>query len=262
MLTALTAVPIPAFDDNYLWLIHGPNHTAVIVDPGDAQPVMDYLRKQQLELIAILVTHHHNDHIGGINTLTQYWDIPVYGPSSPHIPQVTHTVGDGDTVTLFNESHRFDVMTVPGHTLDHIAYEATINNQPAVFCGDTLFAAGCGRIFDGSSALLYQSLQRLNQLPAETLIFCTHEYTLANLAFAQAVEPHNQDILERIETESAKRQQGQPTLPSQLSLERATNPFLRCNTSDVKTAINAHFNSNESNQEALFIQLRRWKDHF
>jgi hydroxyacylglutathione hydrolase len=259
----INVVPIPAFDDNYIWLIKGPDNKAVIVDPGDAEPVLSFISEEQRTLSAIIITHHHWDHIDGINDLLRFYDVPVYGPDSPRIPQITHKVKEGSIVTLFDAPlFELNVIEVPGHTRDHIAYTGLVNNKPAIFCGDTLFAAGCGRLFDGTHEQFCHSLQKINQLPAETQIFCTHEYTLANLKFAEAVEPSNQDIKNRIKNEQKKRLKHLPTLPTTLGLERRTNPFLRYHENDVTSAINAYWASEHSSPEALFTGLRRWKDEF
>jgi len=259
----IITTPIPAFDDNYLWLIQNDNNTdAVIVDPGDAGPVLDVLQKKKLNLSAIIITHHHWDHIDGIEDLLKYYDVPVYGPDSPRIPKVSITVKEGDTVSLFNGALVLKVLEVPGHTKDHIAYVGEIDQRPALFCGDTLFAAGCGRLFDGTYEQFYQSLGKLNQLPGNTLVYCTHEYTMANLSFAHAVEPTNQAINKRIKNEQIKRDQNKPTLPTHLRLEQETNPFLRYREPHVALAINQFWQANWSSDLELFTGLRRWKDKY
>ncbi|MEO0444131.1 MAG: hydroxyacylglutathione hydrolase [Pseudomonadota bacterium] len=255
--------PISAFDDNYLWLIKGPDQKAVVVDPGDGHAVIRAMESKALALQSILITHHHNDHIGGVQTLLHYRDVPVYGPLSPKIPQITHPLADGDTLDIFSSPQfSLKVIEVPGHTRDHIAYFGKIENKYWLFCGDTLFAAGCGRLFDGTHQQLNHSLNKLNSLPAETEIYCAHEYTLSNLAFAKAVEPDNQAIAKRIDNEQNKRKLGLPTLPSTLALEQATNPFLRLNQATVQGAINQYWNSDLASMDQLFTGLRRWKDEF
>lgn len=251
--------PIPAFTDNYLWGVHDGTN-AWIVDPGDAEPVMVWLEKRQLTLAGILITHHHPDHIGGIDTLHLYApSAVVIGPDNPRIGGLTRTVGDGDDVTLLG--HTFHILSVPGHTLDHLAYFCPTLTPPRLFCGDTLFAAGCGRLFEGSPAQMWRSLQRLAALPADTLIYCAHEYTLANLRFALAVEPDNAELQQRHRDAQALRAAGQPTVPSTLALELATNPFLR----SPKPAVMARAREQEPavcDSETAFAALRRWKDQF
>lgn len=256
--------PIPAFtgtNDNYIWSIEL-NQQAVIVDPGDAKPVLAYLQQAQLALSAIIITHHHWDHIDGIDELLRFFPVPVYGPQSDKIPQITKPLFDGNCITLLDGKLALQVIAVPGHTRDHIAYLSDINANTALFCGDTLFAAGCGRLFDGSYEQFTASLKKINSLPETTLIYCTHEYTLANLRFASAVEPKNAAIAKRAKNEQLKRQHNQPTLPTTLKLERQTNPFLRYQEPQVKEAINHYWEQDWSDDVALFTGLRRWKDSF
>jgi hydroxyacylglutathione hydrolase len=263
--SSYSIIAIPAFQDNYLWLIRDDNGNAVAVDPGDATPVLAYLQAHALTLTGILITHRHHDHIDGIEQLLSQWQVPVYGPNSSYIPQITEIVKHEDSVTLFNESESpitLAVMEVPGHTLDHIAYFGHINSEPALFSGDTIFAAGCGRLFDGTSQQLNRSLQRLNQLPEATQIYCSHEYTLSNLAFAHTVESDNAAINQRIERETKKRARHLPTLPTTLKLERETNPFLRYLRPTVTDSINEHWQSGWSTPDEIFAALRRWKDTF
>ncbi len=259
----ITVTPIPAYTDNYLWLIEHSNGDAVIVDPGDAAPVLAVLKEKKLTLIAIIITHRHWDHVDGINDLLQYYHVPVYGPDSDAIPQITNKRGEGDKVSFFDQpSLELTILEVPGHTVEHIAYFGDIDNRPTLFCGDTLFAGGCGRLKGGTHEQLCHSLQRISQLPEETQIFCTHEYTLANLQFAKTVEPDNQTIQERLKNEQTKRRQNQPTLPTSLALEQQTNPFIRCNQSSVANSINQYWKSNWVTTQELFTGLRRWKDEF
>lgn len=258
----MTITPIPAFVDNYLWLITdsppaSSPQKAVIVDPGDAAPVIQALETNNLELEAILVTHWHKDHTGGINELLKYCNVPVYGPNSPHIPQVTNPLKNGEIVTLSTGS--FQVITVPGHTLDHIAYYNAENHT--LFCGDTLFSGGCGRMFEGTPEIFHKSLETLAQLPIQTQIFCTHEYTLANLQFSLAVEPTNPDIIEHINRAEIQQQKGEPTLPSVLSEELKINPFLRTN---IETVIEQALNQGAQSSKPVdvFATLREWKNNF
>lgn len=249
---------IPAFTDNYLWLLSR-GRDAVIVDPGDAAPVLQVLEQRGLKLTAILITHWHPDHIGGIKKLLDsLGPIPVYGPRAEFskIPQLTHQLDDGDKVSVLGQT--FDVLAVPGHTLGHIAYFA----DEQLFCGDTLFSAGCGRLFEGTPEQMYASLSRLAALPVQTRVYCTHEYTMSNLAFALAVEPGNKDLLERLDSVRQLRANNEPSLPTSLEIERATNPFLRTEVPAVVQAAQAHSNQISSSPEQVFAVLRRWKDGF
>ena len=256
--------PIPAFQDNYLWLMHRERQrSAVVVDPGDALPVQEALRERGLHLEAILVTHHHLDHTGGLQELLAEKQVPVYGPPGVQIPAVSHPLEAGDKVEVLKET--FEVLSVPGHTLDHIAYfrAAAGGDAPILLCGDTLFAGGCGRLFEGTPGTMWQSLERLSQLPPATRVYCAHEYTLANLRFARAVEPQNQALAKRWQRERQKREKGRPTLPSTIGLERATNPFLRCREETVQRAAAAHSEGRPPRgAAAVFAEVRKWKDNF
>ncbi|OUS10288.1 hydroxyacylglutathione hydrolase [Gammaproteobacteria bacterium 54_18_T64] len=253
---------IPAFQDNYLWLFHlSGERAAFVVDPGDALPVLKCLEQHDLELAGILITHHHPDHTGGIKALLTQYDVPVYGPDSANIPQITQQLGEGDNITLAGTN--FSVLEIPGHTLDHIAYHAAPNGgNPLVFCGDTLFSAGCGRLFEGSPQQMYQSLQKLAALPDATQIYCAHEYTLSNLAFATAVEPDSQALKEKIVADTQKREQGLPTIPTTLGIERETNPFLRCHLPPVAQAATQHGARQLQSPIEVLQEIRLWKDNF
>ncbi len=254
---------IPAYTDNYIWLIEHNSGEAVVVDPGDEKPVLEVLQEKNLTLVAIIITHRHWDHVDGIKPLLNYYPVPVYGPHSKRIPQVNHPVSEGDQLCFFSENPlTLSIIDVPGHTKEHIAYLEHSTEHCILFCGDTLFAAGCGRLFDGSHQELCRSLIKINQLPESTQIYCSHEYTLANLRFAQAVEPDNTAIENRIKIEQEKRDKQQPTLPTNLKLERETNPFLRFQQTSVTRAINQFWETTWSEQEDLFGALRRWKDKF
>lgn len=256
---------IPAFSDNYLWLLDN-GESALAVDPGDAEPIIEQLEAHQLSLDYILTTHHHPDHIGGIETLQSLYQTEVIGPNSRYIPQATRHVNNGDQLSLLGLN--IDVLTVPGHTLDHIAYFIAAPNplgSPLLFCGDTLFAGGCGRVFEGTFAQMRESLAKLRELPAETQIHCAHEYTQANLTFALAVEPGNQALVERAEQVAALRNSKQPTVPSTLALELATNPFLRYDADPVIAAAMQRKNASDRAQfgaDDVFAAIREWKDNF
>lgn len=254
-----TIRPIKAFNDNYIWLLEASSGDVVVVDPGDAAPVIAELAARQLSLSGILVTHHHFDHTGGVAELAAAWGCPVYGPQNPAIEAVTHRVAAGDHVDLLD--YRFDVLEVPGHTLDHIAFFQA-GSEPLLFCGDTLFAGGCGRVFEGTYPMMFDSLQRLAVLPNATRIYCAHEYTRANLEFARAVEPSNPEVLQRIAEVDALRDDKQPSVPSLLATERATNPFLRCSQESVIQGLLASGRDAGATPQALFAALRQWKDNF
>ncbi len=263
--TMLEFYPVPAFEDNYLWLItRAGNDGAFIVDPGDAAPVIAELARRSLSLAGILLTHHHFDHTGGIDALLSRWPVPVAGPDNPVIGQLSQVLAEGDRVSVLGAE--FEVLAVPGHTLDHIAlfYPGDGGGEaPALLCGDTLFAGGCGRLFEGTAAQMWASLCKLAQLPAATRVYCAHEYTLANLRFARAAEPDNSDLERRWDAADASRRQGQPTLPSTIALERATNPFLRCMEITTGSAMPAELGAGPfDTPEQAFAALREWKDRF
>lgn len=249
---------IPAFADNYIWCLSSTNSdSAVVVDPGDAAPVINYLQRHGLKLSAILITHKHWDHIGGIQRLIEvYPGIPVYGPRNEMIDGVTLKVGEGESIELHEIGATFAVLDIPGHTEGHIAYL----DEAVLFCGDTLFAAGCGRVFSGTHAQLYASLQRIAALSADTRVYCAHEYTLDNLGFAQWVEPESMALKQRIQRDRANRKAGLPTVPSSLEEELATNPFLRCHIPQVKDAAEKYAGKQLSNGEEVFTAVRNWKD--
>ncbi|MBU3070089.1 hydroxyacylglutathione hydrolase [Aestuariicella sp. G3-2] len=256
----LKIITVPAFTDNYLWLFHPENsNQAYVVDPGDAAPIEDALTQYGLTLAGILVTHHHGDHTGGIAALTKGRSIPVFGPKSQNIPSITHPLSEGDEVTIEGQA-AFKVIEVPGHTLDHIAYYSA--SEAVLFCGDTLFAGGCGRMFEGEPQQMQSSLAKLGSLPSETRVYCAHEYTLANLKFAQAVEPDNKHLQARNEQAEKARAQGQSTVPSTIGLELETNPFLRVNETSVINAANKQEPGNTNEPWQVFAVLRSWKDNF
>ena len=259
----LAAHPLPAFADNYIWLIEDGHGRAVIVDPGDAATAIAALQERHLALAAILVTHHHADHVGGVDDLRScYANVPVYGPRESPATCVTGPLGDGATIDVLGSPAT--VITVPGHTLDHIAYfiPGNATMAPLLFCGDALFACGCGRIFEGDARMMYASLQRLAALPADSRVFCAHEYTLGNIDFALAVEPDNARLQNRSETDRAARARGEPTVPSTLALELATNPFLRAHTAGVRGAAATHAGRELTGDPDVFAVIRSWKDVF
>jgi hydroxyacylglutathione hydrolase len=254
----IALTPIAAFTDNYIWCLNDATH-AVVVDPGDADPVLAYLTKNKLTLSAILITHHHHDHTGGIAKLASaYPDVPVIGPRGNHIRGITKSVSQGDAVHLPILSLHFQVMEVPGHTLDHIAFFG----HDIVFCGDTLFSAGCGRLFEGSPEQMLHSLNKLKRLPDSTTICGAHEYTLANVDFALAVESDNNALIEYQKWAKAQRNKGKPTLPSTLSEQKKINPFLRSHELSVKTAAEAYCEKILNDDVAVFAAIRSWKDKF
>jgi hydroxyacylglutathione hydrolase len=258
--SALTVQVVPAFQDNYLWLIHdGVN--AAIVDPGDAAPVLAALAQRKLSLTAILLTHHHADHIGGVPDLLRHAKVPVFGPRGENIAAITERVGEGERIDVPGLALQLEVFDVPGHTSGHIAYFSAAHHW--LFCGDTLFAGGCGRLFEGTAAQMAASLDKLASLPDETEVFCAHEYTLANLRFASAADSDNAQLRERIVAETAKRADGVPTIPSNIGLEKATNPFLRYRVPAVVDGLVAAGRlAANATPVAAFAALREWKNNF
>ncbi len=252
----LTITAVPALQDNYIWLLHLGSH-AVAVDPGEAAPVLDFLQKNKLHLDAILCTHRHHDHTGGISALREVYNVPVYGRKHPNNPHITHDLREGDTLRLNTLDTDFNVMETPGHLDDHIAFIA----PQAVFCGDVLFGAGCGKNFEGSLAQLHHSLQRLAALPDATLVYCAHEYTACDLPFAIACEPGNPDIRRRDVETKALRAANRPTVPFTIALEKATNPFLRCASPELIRTLQSR-GLVDTGELAVFTTLRQWRDRF
>lgn len=253
----LKIIPLPAFNDNYIWLLQSGAH-AVVVDPGDANVVAAYCQRQQLQLSAILITHCHGDHIGGVEELQQRYGCPVYAPAHPVLKSTTRPVSDNDRIAITQPEISFKVLSLPGHTAEHMGYYAA----GMLFCGDTLFACGCGRIFDGTARQLHQSLQKLAHLPPDTRIYCSHEYTLANQRFALTVEPDNLALQQRHRRDQALRDANQPTLPSTLADELASNPFLRCDNARIQQAVQRYCGHTLTDSEQVFAELRCWKDTF
>ena len=257
-------IALPAFADNYIWMLHD-DRQAIVVDPGDAAPVAAALDARGLTLAAILVTHHHPDHVGGLAALRPRLRgaaAAVYGPSREAIPQPFQPLADGDVVDLLGL--RFQVIDVPGHTAGHIAYHLPATDAgaaPVLFCGDTLFSGGCGRLFEGTPAQMHQSLGRLAALPGDTRVCCAHEYTESNLKFANAVEPANAALARYTLACRALRADGLPTLPSTIAQERAINPFMRCDAPDVIAAAQAQ-GAADASGPAVLGALREWKNRF
>ena len=264
----LKVEPIPAFQDNYIWAIHD-GRNAAVVDPGEAAPVERFLVDKGLALGAIVITHHHGDHQGGVADLLAAHPtgpdgtpMPVIGPAGERIGERTQAVREGDTVTLQAPALQLRVLDVPGHTAGHVAYVGELQGAgPAVFCGDTLFATGCGRLFEGTPAQMLASLDKLAALPGETRVYCAHEYTRSNVRFARAVEPGNAALAAWDARVEALRGQGQPTVPSTIALEREVNPFLRSREPAVRAAVRAQGGNVAGDAEA-FGALRGWKDNF
>ena len=253
-------IPLPAFQDNYLWVLHD-GHRALVVDPGDAQPVLQFLQRDGLQLEAILVTHHHPDHIGGVDALRDATGARVYGPARERIPEPLERLEEGDAVTVLGL--RFEVLDVPGHTSGHIAYYcADVDGAPLLFCGDTLFSGGCGRLFEGTPAQMLASLDKLAALPGATRVCCTHEYTLSNLNFARAVEPGNAELINYSQRCEELRQRDLPTLPSTIAQEKQINPFLRTRLPGVAQAARAFDAATPEDDVAVFAAIRQWKNQF
>lgn len=259
----MNLLALPAFTDNYIWMLHD-GRKALVVDPGDASPVLEALQRQGLELAAILVTHRHLDHVGGLSALRPHLKGLVYGPANSDIDGVDVKVGD-DFYMEF-QGHRVDVWDTPGHTADHVTYLVRTdlvqpNQPPLLFCGDTLFSAGCGRLYDGTAEQLFKALSRLATLPGNTTVCCTHEYTLDNLRFARAVEPDNAATLAYEQACQQRRALGQPTLPTTISTELAVNPFMRCDQPQVIASARQHGAQDDEGQ-TVFTALRQWKNSF
>jgi hydroxyacylglutathione hydrolase len=249
---------IEAFTDNYIWLITT-IEGSIVIDPGESSKIINFLKEKQLNLKAILVTHHHFDHTGGIKEILFHFPVDVFGPFNNGIENINKKLKDGDKVSIIGIE--FEIIEIPGHTLDHIAFYSENNGSPILFCGDTLFAGGCGRVFEGTSDQMYESLKKLKILPDNTSVYCGHEYTLSNLKFAKEAEPFNQNTLSRYNEVLELREKGFPSIPSSLSTELKTNPFLRSDVEEVQENISIKFKTTKEPKE-IFKALRSWKDNF
>jgi hydroxyacylglutathione hydrolase len=248
---------VDAFNDNYIWILDD-GAEAVVVDPGQAAPVVRYLEENRLRLAGLLLTHHHADHIGGVEDLVGTRSLPVFGPDDPRMAAVNRPCAHGDTVRFERPSLRFEVIETPGHTTSHIAF----HGHGRLFCGDTLFSVGCGRMFEGTPAQMLRSLDRLAALPADTAVHCAHEYTRSNCTFARTVDPDNRALLDRCAEVDRLRRDRQRTVPSRLDEERACNPFLRTRDPDLIAAARRHDARCDGTPESVFATLRAWKDDF
>ena len=256
-MNSIEVIPVRAFNDNYVWtLVNGGN--AAVVDPGDAAPVLDYLRAHQLTLTAILNTHHHADHVGGNEELLRHYRVPVYGPFDERIASVSKRVRESDRFTLDGIGIELSVLEIPAHTRSHIAF----HGAGLLFSGDTLFACGCGRLFEGTPRQMYDSLAKLTALPDRTLIYCGHEYTLSNIRFARAAEPGNPLLAGWEEEAAAQRERGEPTLPSTIAREKAANPFVRCNQPGVIASASKRAGKALTDAVSVLAEIRDWKNNF
>ncbi|RZI83223.1 MAG: hydroxyacylglutathione hydrolase [Rubrivivax sp.] len=259
----MNLLALPAFADNYIWMLHD-GHKALVVDPGDATPVLEVLKRQGLELAAILVTHRHLDHVGGLQALRPHLKGLVHGPTNSNTEGVDVRVHEGIYIDF--QGLRVDVWDTPGHTADHITFLVRFDLQqpgqpPLLFCGDTLFSAGCGRLYDGTAEQLFNALSRFRDLPGNTVVCCTHEYTLDNLRFARAVEPDNTDTVAYEQDCQRRRARGEPTLPTTIDIELSVNPFMRCDRPQVIASAQQHGARDDSGLE-VFTALRQWKNSF
>ncbi len=255
----LEIIPLPALKDNYIWLLKNKasRHVA-IVDPSEAEPVLKFLKSEQLIPIAIMITHHHWDHVGGIAGITEHFSIPVYTPKTETVPGSTNPVAEGDVVKLHELDLNLNILDVPGHTAGAVAYY----NDAMVFSGDTLFTAGCGRMFEGTPPQMHASLSKFKTLPDDTLLYCGHEYTVSNLRFAAAVEPQNEAIQQRLQQAEEARRIDKATVPATLAEEKQTNPFLRCEQQTVIDAASQHSGEALAEPAQIFAAIRQWKDSF
>ena len=255
----IEVLPIKAFSDNYIWVIKNTKtNYCLLVDPGQSEPVLSFLSEQELILEAIIITHKHADHVGGVNEILKTYSVPTFGPHKEVKAWAENDVQQGEKLNFSNTGISFQVMEIPGHTHGHVAYYSPGH----LFCGDTLFVAGCGRVFEGTMAQMYNSLQSLAHLPEDTKVYCAHEYTLSNLAFANAVEPDNADLREFTLSAQSLRKQGLATVPSSIGLEKRINPFLRCSEAKVVQSAQQRDMIIDSDPVDVFASIRRWKDDF
>lgn len=251
----LTISSISALKDNYIWVIENLDKHCIVVDPGDAAPVLEALKRNHLKLDAIFLTHHHYDHTDGVAELVQHFPkIAVYGPASSKMPEVTHPVSDKDVFTILDT--QFTISAIPGHTLEHICYYT----KGMLFCGDTLFSVGCGKIFEGTPEQMYQSLSLIASLPDETKVYCAHEYTQANIRFALVADPNNAELKQYSDKIDKLRSKGKSSLPSTIGIEKNINPFLRTAQETIRSTIKKR--TNVQTDVDTFAALRRWKDEF
>ena len=255
----LNVYPIPAFTDNYIWaIVYG--KSCIVVDPGDSDPVFSFLKKNDLELNCILITHHHFDHTGGLINLAKHYDCPVYGPKGGHINGITIDLAENDEINVLNLN--FKIFETPGHTLDHIAYFHSSSEGSLLFCGDTLFSGGCGRLFEGTPDNMYDSLNKFKTLPDETLVFCAHEYTESNLKFALAINPNNKDLIDYSEKVTKLRANSKITLPSNIGLEKKINPFFLLDNPEIIKQSEKFINKKISSPVESLAAVRSMKDSF
>ena len=255
----LKIIPLPAFTDNYIWaIVYG--NSCVVVDPGDSSPVFEFLESNNLELESILITHHHFDHTGGMLALAKKYDCPVYGPEGDHIEGLTSKVSEGDEITIFN--FEFKIFETPGHTLDHIAYFHSSDIGSYLFCGDTLFSGGCGRLFEGTAEDMFSSLNKFISLPNETLVFCAHEYTQNNLKFALSINPRNLDLIKYSKKVNELRSNSEITLPSNIGLEKKINPFFLLSDKEILKNSEQFISGKISNSIESLAAIRSMKDSF
>jgi len=253
--------PINTFSDNYVWLIEDGEY-AVVVDPGQSQPVLDALKDRNLSLTAILLTHHHQDHVGGVGEILAHFPVPVYGPAMETLPACDFPLIEGSLVQLSKPALSLSVLDVPGHTAGHIAFTGQVGEDPVLFCGDTLFVVGCGRVFEGTPPQMLASLDKLASLPPRTRVYCAHEYTLSNLRWAVHVDPENAALATFEQYAVAQRQAGTPTVPSDIELEKRCNPFLRVREPEIVQAATRWAGKALSEPAEVFAALREWKNGF
>ena len=259
-LTMLTVTALPAFEDNYIWVMHANGH-AIAVDPGDPAPLEAFIDTHQLALDAVLITHHHRDHTGGNTRLRKRYHCAIYGPDNPQIPDLTHIVHEHDVLEFPALELKLSVIETPGHTLDHISYfGAELNGKGHVFCGDTVFGCGCGKLFEGTPAIMSASLDKILTLPDATRLCCAHEYTLSNIAFALTIDGGNPALIARELSDRNKRMLQQATLPSSLELEKATNPFLRFYNTDMISFAQSYLGRTGLDSSEVFGAIRAAKD--